>query len=369
MNPGTRDSKFDPSILGALLDALDSQSGADPKIKDRTSPRCAFRKATRLEVPQPKGAVILSALTRNISENGAALIAGRFVYPGSAIRMHLETPAAEPITVSGTIRHCRYLSGTGYLHEVGIAFDRPIDLATLNRSVEWARVELLAASDSRKTHRLVKDVVGGLNVGTTCVSSAEEVVETTLTCRPDLILLDLERAGRHGRSVIKRLRDEALVQPIIVLVEPAEVPTCVEATEDPLTRFVVKPLTRSRLLNELGAYVYPQLMSDYADDATKADTVNAFVASLTEQVRLLGYAFVRGDLDLARSTACQLRGQAFAAGFGPIAESAGALTEALADPAGRETARARLDEVMRLCRAAAPQGGQACDRMFATKAL
>jgi hypothetical protein len=129
----TRESKLDAIALGALLDALDSQSGADPAAKDRTTPRQAFRKTVRIEIPQPKGSAILYALTRNISEKGAGLLTGSFVYPGSAVRLHLEKTASVPLILGGTVRYCRYLTGSGYLHEIGVAFDAPLDLAVLNR--------------------------------------------------------------------------------------------------------------------------------------------------------------------------------------------------------------------------------------------
>jgi len=129
-----RESKLDATSLGELLDVLDSRGGADPAAKDRTAPRQAYRKTVRLEIPQPKGSAILYALTRNISEKGAGLLTGCFVYPGSTIRLHFEKPASVPLILGGTVRHCRYLTGSGYLHEVGVAFDAPLDLAALNRA-------------------------------------------------------------------------------------------------------------------------------------------------------------------------------------------------------------------------------------------
>jgi len=253
-----------------LLDRLDRSSVNRRTAEKRQAPRQPYRETVRVEMSQPEGLTFLGAsLTRNISETGISFLIGRFLYPGSACRVHLPVHEGDPLVIAGTVRHCRYLVDSGYLHEVGVAFEHPIDLVLLKRTIELARTRLLVASEQPETHQLVAEAVSGLNVEVLSVHSAGEAVEQALATQPDLVLLDLDLADNEGLSAIVQLRRNAFVQPVIALTSSPE-PPADDKEEMPFTSFLTKPLTRENLLREIGAYVYPRLVSEAAHDPARA---------------------------------------------------------------------------------------------------
>ncbi len=61
----------------------------------------------------------LSALTRNISEQGLGLIVRCVVLQGTPIEVRIDAPGRPPVHLAGIVAHCRYTAQS--YHEVGIA--------------------------------------------------------------------------------------------------------------------------------------------------------------------------------------------------------------------------------------------------------
>lgn len=114
--------------LDALLDRMDSPTEAKA-VARRQFTRWPFRQTTiRTTIMHPGGSTVqLRLACRNLSSGGIALLHTSYVHPGSACSMYLPTAAGGEDHVQGVVQRCSHLRGT--LHEIGIKFRQPIELA------------------------------------------------------------------------------------------------------------------------------------------------------------------------------------------------------------------------------------------------
>jgi len=64
---------------------------------------------------------------RNLSESGIGVLHGGFVHPHTRCVIALRRLDGPPVTLEGQTVRCRHVAGC--IHEIGIQFDQPIDLA------------------------------------------------------------------------------------------------------------------------------------------------------------------------------------------------------------------------------------------------
>ena len=99
------------------------------------------------------GSRSISAVGRNLSSSGMGLLAGQFIYPGTRSTVQLSTLHGGEQVIPGRVVRCRYLVKSGMLYDVGLEFDRAIDVALFAEHARLLRILLL--HDSPATHELV----------------------------------------------------------------------------------------------------------------------------------------------------------------------------------------------------------------------
>jgi len=100
------------------------------------------------------------------------------------------------------------------------------------------------------------------------------------------------------------------------------------------------------------------LLSQFANDKDMAELVEFFVGELQERIGALSEAWKSGDRVRLKSLAHQIKGAAGGYGFPSITHSAAALEVALrAQESELTSAGQKLDELLELCRRAAPGDG------------
>lgn len=135
MNP-TKDTlalqdllRLSPREATTLLQRLEAASDSAAYEDQRKDRRISFREVRRIAVlleSEPLGSRTFTVIPRNISRSGIALLHGKFVYNGTACVMGLEAGDGQIVPVRGQVAWCRLIEGR--IHEMGIAFDEPIDL-------------------------------------------------------------------------------------------------------------------------------------------------------------------------------------------------------------------------------------------------
>ena len=113
-----------------VLDRIDRDavrySGQERRKASRQSCRGMSRSPVLLE-GEPIGNRTYALYPRNISSLGMSLLHGKFVYDGTACVVGLQTLDGQVVPVRAHVVHCRLI--TGRIHELGVRFDEPIELA------------------------------------------------------------------------------------------------------------------------------------------------------------------------------------------------------------------------------------------------
>ncbi len=125
--------RTNPATIQDWLDRLDHDTKPPRGLDVRLSPRVPFR-ATDVVLELSSGssrATRHAAAGRNLSREGIGLLTSRFAYPGTRCRVAFADSSETMPRLTGQVRRCRYVVGSGTLYEIGIEFDRPVDVTHL----------------------------------------------------------------------------------------------------------------------------------------------------------------------------------------------------------------------------------------------
>ncbi|MBL8879640.1 MAG: PilZ domain-containing protein, partial [Phycisphaerales bacterium] len=154
----------DPNEVRSILESLDNNDEY-AKSGERKLDRHQYRvKQVRIDLSNKDGSITSFGLpTRNISRDGIGLISTQFTYTGTPVIVHLISLQNHVFPVAGQVVRSRYLASTSGLYEMGVRFDRPIDLAVFHRSPPTVRLLVLDADAA--AHRAIEQLLKGNLVG------------------------------------------------------------------------------------------------------------------------------------------------------------------------------------------------------------
>lgn len=126
--------KLNKIARDSLLEGLDVAAGAaNPTGAGRRSDRrYPFRLANIPTLLAQADAQVgrFLVVTRNISRGGFSFVHGSFVHVGSRCQITLPNAERELVVLKGTTVSCRHIKGM--IHEVGVRFDKKIDVRQFN---------------------------------------------------------------------------------------------------------------------------------------------------------------------------------------------------------------------------------------------
>ncbi len=143
---------------------------------------------------------------------------------------------------------------------------------------------ILAVDDSPDNLFLIESILDDPHYRITCVESGQEALQSVAQAPPDLILLDVMMPGLDGYAVTQRLRDDATLPYIpILLITAHDQSSLVQGLDAGADDFIRKPVD----VNELRARVRSLLRLKRSMDAQEAmiRQRDDFVARLTHDLR------------------------------------------------------------------------------------
>lgn len=349
-----RSLRLEDEKIAAILAELDAAAMADGPASRRNAKRFAYRPRTvEVECNDPNGdAVKYLVRPRDISRDGMAFLASTFIYPGSACRVRLVSEYDHALVVGATVKRCRYLHGTGSVHEVGVTFQHPIDVALFHRGASTTR--LLIADEDSFQRQLAERLLKPLSVRLTYAESGDEVLEKATAESFDLLLIDVDSPAMKALEVVKQLRVGGYSRPIVSMTATNDASLCDKSREAGCTDHVAKPLTRDVLEGLLDSVRVEPLVSTLIHEPDMADLIDTFVAELERRVSELESAFAKEELETLTRVGMLIKSQAGACGFEVITKVANALCECIGADEGKVAIRDKLDELVRWCNAARP---------------
>lgn len=317
-----RTLRVDPATIGSWLDRLDRQTRSPAGVDLRVAQRYEYQgDALTLEFPvDDETAVCHTVAPRNLSRQGIGLLAGQFVYPRTPCRVTLRSPFLRAEVVPGTVKRCRYLLGSGSLHEVGVEFDHPIDVAVFAPHARLVSVLLVALPGP--IPQLVQSFLSSSNTELTCATSPYETLRKAAARDFALVLIDLDGLGIDPFGLIRRLRDDGHIGPVVGLSVQTNDQLHHACVASGCTGYISKPITRDGLNGLMASLVEKPLISTQAQDADLAPLIDRFVAGLRERMIQLSRACQTCDRDALARLARALRAEAGSYGFEVITQTA-----------------------------------------------
>jgi CheY-like chemotaxis protein len=344
--------RLDDDALTAILDNLDRAASENAVEHQGADRRYSYRHRTLLVELAVAGGEprAFRVASRDLGKGGLAFLHGGYVHAGTRCRAHLVTIHNHWQIVEGTVVRCQYIQGR--VHEIGVRFDRPIDVATFASNAVSRHV--LIVDDETSSLRLLAHHLGQMNARVAMAKNGEEAIEKAGSRLFDLILLEIEMPVMDGLTAVRRLRQNGYRGVIVA----ATGLTCPDDRERLLqagfSGYIAKPITKQGLKHLLNGLDDEPLFSALAGEAGMDDLINQFVADLAGRVRALEEAAAAGDHSLLERLARVLKGEAGGYGFEPIIVAARDLEGAAKAVAETTELEEKVTELIHLCRLARP---------------
>lgn len=347
----------DPSMIAECLERLDSSGLDEGRADVRRSPRFQFRPPELIVELQTEGHTWrrYAIPARNISAGGISFLLGHFVYPGTPCRVHLVSLLAQRVCRTGRVTRVRYLEGTANLHEVGVRFDAPIDVAMFHRGAVTTQV--LLADDDRCMQSVIPSLLRNHMVQITSALDGTRALELADRTEFDLTLLDAELPQVNGIDVAKRLRANGYATPIVAILTSAAQPDEATLLEAGFDSWIVRPVSRDSLHELLRAIRNEPIVSSLAEEHALAELIDAFVASLPVRVRQIQSLLAAKDHARAAELLRALESDSVTTGFEPLGDAARRLHESVLAPAPPRVLRSQMSALAHACRAVRPVVG------------
>lgn len=344
--------------LHAYLDALDRQAVSAADRNARQAERHRYRVfMTRVELESQQGGMQVHQVpTRNLSRLGVSFLIGHYVYPGTASRIELRTVAETTQPVTGRIVHCRYLTGSGTVYEVGVRFGVPIEMALFQPEAKMTKVLLIAEDPVALRH--FQNLLKGRDVEITYVDGGELAVAALEESGFDAVLLDLSSENGSGEAIARRVREAGYHGTLIGYATEVSADVRGRAFEAGCTQVAPATVTRDvlmRMLTEPRA----EPASGPGEGEELLPAIDAFVGELSAHMETLSTALETSNFDTLARAARLLKGQAGTLGLPVITEVAARIEASIQSQASVDELRGQLDELGRACAAAQPsaEGG------------
>lgn len=349
-----RTLRQDAGVIKDALDKLDEVADRNETVTSRKNERYPYRvKALIVELKQQSGDWVRHIVpSRNISRDGMGFLAGSFVYPRTECRVHLVSLHNHKVTIPAEIVRCRYLEGTGTLYEVGVRFQRPIDISMFHRAATKTR--MLLVDDDPSIAKLVSFLLKSSNVEVTHADNGDDGIKLAISSQPDLVLLDIEMPGKNGYEVAAELTAANFVRPIIAITAVSDPECRKKCIEAGCSVWLTKPLTRESLQAVVNSMRGEPLISSLLHDQGMVPLIDEFVSGLKTRLSQMEQLLTAQNIEDLEKTVRTLKGDAGAYGFAPISIAAEELEQALKEKSAAIVIRSKFSVVSGWCLAARP---------------
>lgn len=310
----------------------------------------------------------LGVACRNLSCGGMSVLLDSYLFAGTRCVVTLHDPRHGATGVPGTVARCRHVRDR--IHEAGIVFDAPVSVGAFvdtDLAGDWFTVErvepgllagrVLCACASRVDGVFIADCLRASRAEVVYAATFGEAL-TAAGNGCDLVVADLDLAGRSGADLIGELRRGGLWTPVVLLASDLAAALCSGVRESGAGGLLLKPLTSDMILRAAAEF----LLVPGADDpllSTLPRThpgrafLPGYLAQLPGLADRLERAARAGHSAECRSICLAVQGSAPAVGLERLAEAGAMAAQAVASAASVETFPGALSVLITMCRAGA----------------
>lgn len=118
-----------------------------------------------------------------------------------------------------------------------------------------AGLNVLYAEDELGLRKQLGEMLGMLFENVYLAKDGQEALELHRNLKPNLIIADVQMPKLSGIEFVKTLRKEGDTTPVIILSAHTDTEDMLEAIELSLVRYIVKPITETKLVEALERFV------------------------------------------------------------------------------------------------------------------
>jgi CheY-like chemotaxis protein len=307
--------------LAELLDRLD-KGQLEPASARRDFARWPFRRTSiALHIFHPGGTdAQLKLACRNVSRGGICLLHNGFIHIGTPCRVLLPKLDGSTVEVTGTVVRCAHRMRT--LHELGIKFDKEIDLReyvdesgqgffSLEKvDPSMLKGKTLLVEDCPMTARIVQHYLRETRLAVTVVATTAEA-KSRLADGFDLVISDWQLQDGSAAEMLREVRRMGLNVPVIVVTGSPETARSEGVEEISGVAVLAKPLHQDVLLRTIAERILVREADAAAASRDITREIRDEVKRVSEQVLV---ACSKGQITSAGALCKTLRGVAAAFG-------------------------------------------------------
>lgn len=350
--------------LEDVLDLLEQQAGSTGDAVGRIDARWPFRHTSlHVNIQQPGGSTsAVQMACRNLSRTGAGLLHSAFAYPGTKCTIKLPHPQDGDMTVSGEIVRCQHRGGV--LHEIGVRFDREIDLRCFVRPDpmrEWFTVEhidpaalvgtVLYVEPSNLDAQVVKHYLRETQVRLRVCDKVERAVEIARE-GVDLVVSEFRIDEMTCEDLVTLLRAENVLTPIVLCSADrgGHVTELVDGRR--AQAYLGKPISQDKLIQALAEFLTSETQGGADMPDLDRSLVKAMKPELIRCAKAIERAVERDQPMEVLSTCMQLQSAAPTIGLADLCTDLSTLVEQLSVSMSVDDVRETVTRVVKRCRAA-----------------
>jgi CheY-like chemotaxis protein len=321
--------------------------------------------AIELRLDHPGGtATSLKVACRNISCGGIGLLHRSFIHPGTRAHVRLPHNRKGFIDVSAVIVRC--LHRAGVVHEIGLAFDKPINMQEVVDadpfqecfSVEHVNPEeltgnILYIEDSAMDARLLKHFTRMTKLSVAIATNSADAIAAA-SKGVKAILLDFHLPDGDAPALVTQLRAADVQAPIIAVTGDSSRATKERLQASGINAFLAKPLTEERVLRAIAEFLLSERWAA-ADSKSDIDTESREVMkkAFVEELHQIKDALVKSIGDNASMDVYAIIGRlgssAKPLGFADIGAKADVATGSLSKTMACAASKKELDDFLAVC--------------------
>ena len=211
--------------------------------------------------------------THSIWWRGLAFIHGGYLHGDSECRLLLRTLSGHPRRIGGRVASCRLLRDR--VHDIEVEFDEPVDVELICSAPEATESEIenggvksetfaeaearaLLLGESEVDRAIIAEMLGGVGIGVSTVSTAEEAIVAISNRSFKVVVTDLDHCSGPGDALIERLRTAGLSAPIIGITGASDSKTLRSLRKAGLSTVLAAPVDRAKLVETVSSYLAQQ---------------------------------------------------------------------------------------------------------------
>lgn len=356
--------------LGVIMDLLD-EAGEGGRVR-RNHSRLSFRvPAIEVEVYQPSGgSVSFFVACRNLSRGGLSVVHSSYMHVGTKCRIKMQHNTDGEVWIKSSVVQCRHV--TGRVHDVGLKFDKEIDvndfmkldplsdnfsLETVDPSKLEGRVLLVTASNIDR--KLIEAYLADTSLRMIHAETYEEILDKF--AEPfDAVLCDFDKDVTAASEAVRGLRSAGHGVPVIAFAGSLSKEGKNAIRESRVSALLHKPIDKSLILKALAEFIL--LGRGAGDDlptpTPKEDTdpslkalADLFAQDLVKFVDEITKAIETGDEKNLRYICARIRGTGPLLGHSAVADAAGRVLAILDSDGGSiESAQEAINTLTSMCR-------------------